>query len=75
MMITQTGAPTMNATTHRLIDADSDSIIQDHATPNQIAASDAAGPEGIILIDPDGDVIDESARTATSRRVYTEPVG
>lgn len=61
---------------HRLIDSDTGQDLGP-ATTEQIAASDRSeskGQQGHILIDADGDVLDESdCPTWTGvRRVYTE---
>ena len=44
------------------------------ATPEQVAASDAAGDEGIILVDGDSDVVAPGGFGAEqARRCYTMP--
>jgi hypothetical protein len=59
-------------TTPQLRTADTDEVIGE-ATPAQIEASLAAGDTGIILIDADGDVIDDGTWAAQQpgvRRVW-----
>lgn len=62
-------------TTHDLYDYDTSERIGT-ATPEQIAACDAAGEAGAILIDADGDVIAQGSWDAQQpgvRTVYTMP--
>ncbi len=60
---------TTNETTRRLLDSDTAEYLG-RATPEQIAASDDAGPEGHILVDEAGHVVPE--RRPGVRRVYVE---
>lgn len=55
---------------HTLYDADTGEALGP-ATDEQCEASDLAGPEGIILVDDDGAVMDKPDSVRGGRRVYT----
>ena len=71
MNTTMTGEPDELAIPD-LYDAETGELIEP-ATPEQVEASEAAGPDGVILINEAGDVVHPGDREATlggCRKVY-----